>query len=66
MKLNKILKEMICILLFSLAVSLVYNAVSPTGIKVLRHKLKEGQKTYPDTHSATVQEHPVKNATTAH
>jgi hypothetical protein len=64
---KRILREMICILFFSLLVSLVYNAVSPTGIKVLRHKLKEDQKTYLDTHPVTVQEHlMMKRTITAH
>lgn len=33
---------MIYILLLSLAVSLVYNAISPTGIKLIRQKQVQG------------------------
>jgi hypothetical protein len=56
---------MLCLALFSLFVSLIYNTVSPTGIKLIRHKQKEAQKSYLDTGSRTILKNPAKITITA-
>ena len=65
MKIRRIVVEMTGILLFTLCVSLVYNAISPAGIKLIRHKQKEVQKTYLDTGSRTILKNPAKITITA-
>jgi len=54
---------MICILLLSLAVSLVYNAISPTGIKLIRQKQVQGL--FLDTGFRTIQEALLKSRAAA-
>jgi hypothetical protein len=65
MKIKRILREMICILLLSLAVSLVYNAISPTGIKLIRQKQKQVQGLFLDTGFRTIQEALLKSRAAA-
>lgn len=43
MNIKRIILEAICILVFALFVAMLYNAISPTGIELIRHKQKEAR-----------------------
>lgn len=47
-KVKRVLIEMLGIVILALLIALIYNAVSPAGVKLIRQKQKQAEAMFPD------------------